>query len=72
MIPTPIVFLSATDDGPNREVTYFLEGQIFIQLASESRTNFITTDQVGFGILTLLTTPRNIDLGMNLLSWEES
>ena len=51
-LPTPLpwVYLRYNDDGTNVQYSYSLDGIVFRQLLSESRTAFLTPAQVGLGL----------------------
>jgi hypothetical protein len=71
-IPVAPRWLRLSDDGTNRKIYYSLDGIHWIEMFSESRTNFITPDEVGFAL-------NGQDSGatgegkaaIHLLSWEE-
>lgn len=62
-------YLRIADDGTNRKLYYSRDGEHFIQAFSESRTNFLTADEVGFYI-----DPGNSNklLAVHLVSWVEA
>jgi hypothetical protein len=43
-----LVFLRIADDGTNRICSVSHDGQLWLQVHSVGRTNFLTADQVGF------------------------
>lgn len=61
-----LIWLKIEDDGTNRKAHYSKDGYNFIQVYSETRTTFLTADQVGF---TAMDSGNSFDAGMTLLSW---
>lgn len=68
-LPMAIVWLRMTDNGTNRLGSYSADGYNFIQYYSETRTTFLTADEVGFFCNTSVTTA---PAGMTLLSWAQT
>lgn len=64
-----LVFLRITDDGANRHFYLSKDGAHFQLMFSVGRTDFITPDQIGFGVNDVTGTN---PIGMNLYSWKES
>lgn len=62
-------FLRIADNGTNRILSASRDGQNFIQFHSVGRTDFLTADQVCFGVDSVVTT---YACGMTLLSWVQA
>lgn len=67
----PLLFLKAQDTGTNRICSFSADGQNWAQLHTVGRTDFMTADEVGFGIKI-----QNGSLAggavMTLVNWKES
>ncbi len=62
------VWLRIADDGTNRSCWISADGQKFLQVgANQTRTDYLTADQVGFFI-----NPINYIAGVTLFSWNEA
>jgi hypothetical protein len=59
-------YLRIADNGTNRKLSYSRDGEHFIEVFSESRTNFLTADEVGFYIDS---GQSNKILAVHLVSW---
>jgi hypothetical protein len=44
----PVLWFELADDGTNRKFSYSLTGQNYIQFYSETRTTFITANEIGW------------------------
>lgn len=62
-----VLFLRIQDNGTNRLYSYSHDGYNFIQLYSETRTTFLTADELGFFAYDANAT---YDCGVTLLSWD--
>lgn len=68
--PTPsLIYFRITDDGANRISYISSNGQNWIQVHSVGRTDFLTADQVGFGVESFNATG---PAAMHLLHWKQS
>lgn len=56
------------DDGTNRICSYSSDGQNFITFHTITRTDWITANEVGFGVCD---TSNVFDVGMTVISWKE-
>jgi hypothetical protein len=64
----PCLFFRATDNGTNRISSISADGQNFIDIHTVGRTDFMTANQIGFGIFDNAT----YTVGMTLLSWKQT
>ncbi|MGE0133032.1 MAG: hypothetical protein AB7U82_33565 [Blastocatellales bacterium] len=64
-----LLWLRASDDGTNRKCSISLDGLNYIQIHSISRTNFLTADEVGFGLHVANSSFAAI---LTLLSWKQT
>lgn len=64
----PMVWFRFTDNNTNRIASMSSDGQNFVDIHSVSRTDFLTPDQVGFGIFDNATYTN----AMTLLSWNQT
>jgi hypothetical protein len=66
----PLRWFRMEDDGSNRIFSVSPDGIVWSEIHSISRTDFLTADQVGFGLM--LSTNAAYDTVASLLSWKES
>lgn len=62
-------FLKYTDDNTNRIISYSADGEVFVNLFSVGRTDFLTPNQIGFMVDTNNTT---YAANMAVFSWAQS
>jgi hypothetical protein len=68
----PIAWFRLKDDGTNRSCHFSRDGQNFAQLHSVGRTDFLTANQVGFGVQNFNNAGgANFTTIATLLSWKE-
>lgn len=64
----PMVWLRVNDDNTNRKFSFSSDGVNFIQVHSVGRTDYLTPDEIGFGVSSENAT---YAAGMTLLSWKQ-
>ncbi len=69
--PGPLWFFQLSDNGTNRICRYSFDGLHWLQLHSIGRTDYLTADEVGFGI-NMNTAASAKDYGATILSWKET
>ena len=60
------------DDSTDRFVDISGDGDNWVNIDQRTRTNYITPDQVGFGIHAIQTSTPRYSVGLTILSWEEA
>lgn len=63
-----VIWFRLADNGTNRLISFSTDGFTWQQLHSVSRTDFLTADQVGFGVFGNATGEQNI----SIVSWAEA
>jgi len=64
-----LVWMQISDDGTNRKMRVSSNGYTWVEMYSETRTTFLTADQVGWGVDNYNATR---GYTMTLLSWKET
>ena len=67
----PVVWMRVVDDNTNRIWKVSGDGQNFIKFYSETRTNFITPNEIGFYINNYGTSGAGFESGINVLHWKQ-
>lgn len=66
----PMVWFRIIDDNTNRTYLYSSNGVNFVKIGSESRTTFITADEVGFYVNNYGPNSSGFESGITVLHWE--